>query len=107
MLIDQTQVIEERKQRNWTQQHLADACGVSLRTIQRVERDGQASSETVQALNAVFAIELTQRGADTPAPQNIEIKEDKPVWLQALPLMIALVTGIFLGALLAVMLMAQ
>lgn len=30
-----------RTEKSWTQQHLADASGVSLRTIQRVESDGQ------------------------------------------------------------------
>lgn len=107
MLIDQTRVIEARKQRNWTQQHLADACSVSLRTIQRVERDGQASNETVQALNAVFEIELRERTQNIAVPKMTATVDDKPVWLQALPLMIAMVTGIFLGAFLAVVLMAQ
>lgn len=36
------------------------ACGVSLRTIQRVEADGQASSATVQALASVFELEYRQ-----------------------------------------------
>ncbi len=40
-----------------TQQHLADACAVSLRTIQRVEKEGMASSETVLALCSVLEVE--------------------------------------------------
>lgn len=107
MQVDQTLVTDERKRRNWTQQHLADACGVSLRTIQRVERDGQASNETVQALNAVLAIELRQRDEVIAAEKTTHVSNDKPLWLQALPLMVALVTGIFLGALLAVVVMSQ
>ncbi len=47
---------DHRVKNNWTQQHLADACGLSLRTIQRVERYGNASNETVSALAAVFEI---------------------------------------------------
>ncbi len=50
-------VKQQRTQRAWTQQHLADACGVSLRTIQRVERYGTASNETLMSLAAVFEIE--------------------------------------------------
>jgi len=107
MLVDNNLISEERKRRNWTQQHLADACGVSLRTIQRAERDGQVSNETVQALNAVFDINLMQVDAEVVLKQTGNIKNDKPVWLQALPLMIALVTGIFLGAFLAVVVLAQ
>lgn len=45
-----------RTQKGWTQQHLADACAISLRTVQRVERYGNASQETVLSLAAVFEI---------------------------------------------------
>lgn len=41
---------------NWTQQLLADACDVSLRTIQRVEKEGTASKETTMSLCAVFEV---------------------------------------------------
>ncbi|MEZ9594247.1 helix-turn-helix domain-containing protein [Shewanella sp. 10N.261.52.F9] len=29
-----------RQEKGWTQQHLADACAISLRTVQRVEKEG-------------------------------------------------------------------
>ena len=41
---------------DWTQQQLADACDVSLRTIQRVEKEGAASKETTMSLCAVFEV---------------------------------------------------
>ena len=107
MVVDQSLIIDQRKQRNWTQQHLADACGISLRTVQRVERDGQASNETVQGLNAVLDIELSQQSQDITKKATHQAQIDKPVWLQALPLMVALVTGIFLGALLAVLVLSK
>lgn len=107
MVVDQSLIIDQRKQRNWTQQHLADACGISLRTVQRVERDGQASNETVQALNAVLDIERSQQSQDITKKATHQAQIDKPVWLQALPLMVALVTGIFLGALLAVLVLSK
>lgn len=56
MLIDPLTVRDYRTQNCWTQQQLADACQVSLRTIQRVERAGSASNDTVQGLCAVFEI---------------------------------------------------
>ena len=43
-----------RHSKGWTQQHLADACDLSLRTIQRVERHGAASKESALSLCAVF-----------------------------------------------------
>ena len=46
-----------RTQRSWTQQHLADACGVSLRTVQRVERYGNTSNETLMSLASVFEVQ--------------------------------------------------
>lgn len=46
-----------RSERSWTQQHLADACGISLRTVQRVERYGNASNETVMSMVSVFEID--------------------------------------------------
>jgi DNA-binding XRE family transcriptional regulator len=45
-----------RQQHSWTQQILADACDVSLRTIQRVEKEGSASKETTMSLCAVFEV---------------------------------------------------
>jgi transcriptional regulator with XRE-family HTH domain len=45
-----------RQKHNWTQQLLADACDVSLRTIQRVEKEGAASKETSMSLCAVFEV---------------------------------------------------
>ncbi|WP_133469953.1 helix-turn-helix transcriptional regulator [Paraglaciecola marina] len=45
-----------RQKHNWTQQLLADACDVSLRTIQRVEKEGAASKETTMSLCSVFEV---------------------------------------------------
>lgn len=45
-----------RDQRSWTQHHLADACSVSIRTIQRVEKEGLASKETTMSLCAAFGV---------------------------------------------------
>lgn len=54
MMIDPENLRALRLSRGWTQSHLADAAGVSLRTVQRVERDGNAASETVLSLAAVL-----------------------------------------------------
>ncbi len=57
MLVDSKQMKQMRLAKNWTQQHLADVCGLSMRTVQRVEKDGVASNETVASYAAVFEVE--------------------------------------------------
>lgn len=54
MFLNQHKIRNLRVQNTWTQQQLADLCNVSIRTIQRVERDGIASMETTMALAAAF-----------------------------------------------------
>jgi len=49
-----------RQSKNWTQQHLAEVCSLSLRTIQRVEKDGVASNETVGAYAAIFELQASE-----------------------------------------------
>ena len=54
MYLNNAKIKELRLDKGWTQQQLADACGVSMRTVQRVEKDGVASVDTTAALCAVF-----------------------------------------------------
>jgi DNA-binding XRE family transcriptional regulator len=49
-----------RQERAWSQQHLADASGISLRTVQRIEKTGQASPESIKALAASFGINASE-----------------------------------------------
>jgi len=58
MKIKSELVAQYRKERAWSQQHLSEACSVSLRTIQRVENSGNSSFETIKALAACFEIDL-------------------------------------------------
>jgi len=58
MIINAEKVIAERKVRAWSQQHLADASAVSLRTIQRVENNGSGSLETIKALASCFELDV-------------------------------------------------
>jgi transcriptional regulator with XRE-family HTH domain len=46
-----------RSKKGWTQQQLADICGLSLRTIQRTEKSSNASQETISSLSSVFEVE--------------------------------------------------
>lgn len=54
MNINAARVREARKARQWSQEQLADACGLNLRTIQRLEASGNASSESLRALAAAI-----------------------------------------------------
>ncbi|UTW56567.1 helix-turn-helix domain-containing protein [Kordiimonas sp. SCSIO 12610] len=68
-----------RMSKGWTQQHLADACDVSLRTIQRVEKLGTASNETVMGLCAVFEVDQKELSIipayDPVAMQPVKVKD--------------------------------
>ncbi len=57
MKIDIEFIKQARNQKNWTQQQLAEICGLSLRTIQRIEKTGIASSESVASLSSAFDVE--------------------------------------------------
>ncbi|WP_116808182.1 2TM domain-containing protein [Steroidobacter cummioxidans] len=46
-----------RLQRGWTQEHLAQLTGLSVRSIQRIERGQACSLETLNSLAAVFEVE--------------------------------------------------
>ena len=62
MKINSNLIIQLRKQRAWSQQHLSDICGLSLRTIQRVENNGTGSFETLKSLAATF--EMSENSLD-------------------------------------------
>ena len=47
-----------RERRAWSQEHLAAASGLNVRTIQRIESTGPASLETLNALAAAFDVEV-------------------------------------------------
>ena len=57
MDVNAKKIKELRTGKGWTQQHLADACAISLRTVQRVERYGNAPQDTVLGLLSVFEIQ--------------------------------------------------
>ncbi|OAJ92981.1 helix-turn-helix domain-containing protein [Vibrio bivalvicida] len=60
MKVNTKTILNERKSRAWSQQHLADVSALSLRTIQRVEKEGAGSPETVKALAACFELDASE-----------------------------------------------
>ncbi|NKB33836.1 MAG: DUF805 domain-containing protein [Pseudomonadales bacterium] len=60
MKVNSKLVKELRLNKQWSQTQLAEACGLNLRTIQRLENSGSASFESVSALAAVFDINANE-----------------------------------------------
>ena len=56
MNIDPQKLKQIRHSKGWTQQHMADASELSLRTIQRLEKTGNIAAESLQALCAVLEV---------------------------------------------------
>lgn len=54
MNINITLVVKERRARAWSQQQLADISSLSLRTIQRIEKSGVSSKDSLQAISSAF-----------------------------------------------------
>lgn len=93
--VDSSLIKSARESRGWSQGHLAEVAGLSLRTIQRIEKTGSASFESVTALASVLSI----------AVANLRAKESEPSRQRAirlsLELPMRLVLAIVSGALCA------
>ena len=67
-----------RLQRGWTQEHLAELTGLSVRSIQRLERGQTGSLETMNALAAVFEVDRSLfKPGDNPMPNDSPITADE------------------------------
>jgi len=60
MRVDPKRIRAERERRAWSQEHLATVSGLGLRTIQRIEKTGAASFESVRALAAVLEVSVAE-----------------------------------------------
>lgn len=64
MKINSELVKRLRQERHWSQEQLSEMCGLNLRTIQRLEKNGNASLESVRALAAVFEVDVASLELD-------------------------------------------
>lgn len=104
MHINNTKVKSLRLAKNWTQSQLAELCDISLRTIQRVEKQGLASAETLMSLCAVFEVEQSYLA------DNVNSVTQAPNASAKLNLMLILtssVIGIVVGATLTFLLIGS
>src|SRR5579872_4469722 len=71
-----------RLQRGWSQEQLAEVSGLSVRTIQRLERGQAGSLETLKALASVFEIDLNRLQESAPdMPNNPDIRPEEALAL--------------------------
>ena len=70
MRVTSGRVKELRAGKHWSQEELAVACGINLRTIQRIENQGSGSLESVKALAAVFGIDADDLLLHTAQQKN-------------------------------------
>lgn len=66
-----------RTGRGWSQEQLAAASGLSLRTIQRVEAEGTASMATRVCLAATFSVPLAELGDEVV---DAVAARERPAW---------------------------
>ncbi len=58
MKINSALVLQLRNAKSWSQEELATAAGLNLRTIQRIENEASASLQSRKALASVFEIDI-------------------------------------------------
>ena len=68
--VDSNLIKSERENRGWSQGHLASVAGLSLRTIQRIEKTGSASFESVTALASVLSVDVADLRANDSEPSR-------------------------------------
>jgi transcriptional regulator with XRE-family HTH domain len=72
MKLSGSAIRQSRIEQGWSQEQLAIASGLSLRTIQRVESEGLASLSTAASLAATFSVPLLQLQDMPAAPQPVQ-----------------------------------
>ncbi len=70
-----------RLQKGWSQEQLAQMSGLSVRTIQRVERGKRAGLESLKSLGAVFNLDLTHLYEEPQmTTQELSLNEKNMTW---------------------------
>ena len=67
-----------RLQRGWSQEQLAELSGLSVRTIQRIERGLPASNETLKSLASVFEIDFSTLQATQEPMMTAQLPVNSP-----------------------------
>lgn len=79
MKVDSALVKKVRNSKGWSQEQLGEASGLSLRTIQRLENEGNASKESIRALAKVLDLApdelMLNKQLDEPATPFTAVKK--------------------------------
>lgn len=79
---------ELRQDRHWSQEHLAELSGLSLRTIQRIESGNRVSGDSLADLAATFEIEVVALEKELAMDKSSSSWKTRPAWVR----------GLFLGS---------
>ena len=91
--------IEERTSKVWSQQHLADVAGISLRTVQRIEKTAVASAESLKAISSAYEKQPSYfLGID----EELIMNKTSPLAISTEQLLSAIAIGVAISALLSV-----
>ena len=102
MKIDARMVRKLRELRGWSQEQLAEAAGLGVRTVQRLESEGRASAETRTCLAAAFSVPQSVLTGERSVPLRIRDSAAPTLGLSATFLIVVgLLGGQSLGPLLA------
>lgn len=100
MKIDPAIIVENRNTKAWSQQHLADVSGLSLRTVQRMENAGVGSPDSIKAIAQAFSLvpaDLMQKTYANP-PANTGLKKRTTYITIALTALIGMGASVWLSA---------
>ena len=91
-----------RAERCWSQEHVAEIAGISLRTLQRIENGRAVSRDTAMALASAFEVDLSALTLDINAEvkKAVEREEAKSLVQFKMSFVIHLVTYILVIGLL-------
>lgn len=72
-----------RHKHKWSQEQLAELCGLNVRTIQRVENGSKASIETLKCLASVFEVNISTLTEEiTVIDKESESWRELPLWFR-------------------------
>lgn len=66
-----------RIEKGWSQETLAEISDLSVRTVQRIERGGNASLETLSAFAAVFEVDIATLAMEMTMYKQNELPEEQ------------------------------
>lgn len=73
-----------RKDRNLSQEQLAELSGLSLRTIQRIESSDYAAPESLAALAAAFKVDVAALEQELAMDKSSNEWKRRPAWVRSL-----------------------